>query len=130
MQTDQTPPYRPLSVYDQTVEHLRGRRDVATSKPSTLRHYTPVRELQQTWTVQTFRILATEDKPSQDYVSVEVGDLDGLTRLFLPPAVVSCIVRQCGAVGAKVRKAHGKRIAAERAARGELPGFMRKRKAD
>lgn len=49
----------------------------------------------------------------------------GSVRFILPQSVMLTIDRQRASVSKKIRSRHGKRIAEERAARGEQPGFMK-----
>jgi hypothetical protein len=82
-----------------------------------------VLELAQSFVIQTFR-----DGEGAEWVSVEHGSGAGYVRIMLPPAVTGTIARQSAALAARVRREHGKRIARERKARGELPGFMKGKK--
>ncbi len=59
---------------------------------------------------------------------LEVASREGLTRVVLPPAVSEAIARQREAITAKTRSKAAKAAAQDRKDRGELPGFMRKRK--
>lgn len=52
----------------------------------------------------------------------------GSVRSILPQSVLAVIDRQRSSITTKLRRRHGKRIAEERMAAGEQPGFMRKRK--
>ena len=51
-------------------------------------------------------------------------DAEGSKRYILPLSVLNTIDRQRDSLTTKIRRRHGKRIAEERAARGEKPGFM------
>lgn len=53
---------------------------------------------------------------------------DGSQRYILPLSVLNTIDRQRDSLTTKIRRRHGQRIAEERKARGEQPGFMKKRK--
>ena len=50
---------------------------------------------------------------------------NGYMRFILPHGVLAAIDRQRASITHKVRSRHGKRIAEERKARGEEPGFMK-----
>jgi hypothetical protein len=52
----------------------------------------------------------------------------GSVRYILPPNVLAVLNRQRDALATKIRRRHGKRIAAERAAAGLQPGFLKQRK--
>lgn len=54
-------------------------------------------------------------------------DAQGSKRYILPANVLAAIDRQRSSLTKKVRRRHGRRIAEERAARGEQPGFMKAR---
>lgn len=56
------------------------------------------------------------------------GDANGQKRYILPTKVLAAIDRQRKSLTKQVRSRHGKRLAEERAARGEQPGFLRKKK--
>jgi len=49
-------------------------------------------------------------------------------RLVIPPKVADAIARQREALTTKVRRKVGREIAAARKERGELPGFMKRKK--
>lgn len=55
-------------------------------------------------------------------------DANGSQRYVLPSSVLGTIDRQRDSLTTKIRRRHGRRIAEERRARGEQPGFMKKRK--
>ena len=55
-------------------------------------------------------------------------DDGGSVRIAIPPAAAEAIARQRDALTAKVRKRVGKEQAQARAARGEVPGFLRTKK--
>ena len=58
---------------------------------------------------------------------VTQADAQGLKRYILPSKVLATIDRQRKSLTKQVRSRHGKRLAEERAARGEQPGFLRKK---
>lgn len=53
---------------------------------------------------------------------------EGVTRIAVPARVVATIDRQRETLTTKVRRRHGRRLAEERKARGEAPGFMKGRR--
>lgn len=54
-------------------------------------------------------------------------DANGSVRFILPTRVLAAIDRQRKALTKQVRSRNGRRIAEERAAAGEQPGFMKKK---
>ena len=109
-----------VSQYDKMISALEGLPDVTKTQPTTLRVVTPLIGASQTFIVQTVR-----QREVGDHVFLEIVSGEGAIRVVLPPKVSDAIARQRDALVTKVRRKHGKRIAAERAARGEQPGFMR-----
>jgi hypothetical protein len=76
----------------------------------------------RSYIVQTFRTPELGDT-----CFVQITGPEGLQRVHLPPKVTDAIARQRDALTASTRSATGKRLAAERKARGEVPGFMKKK---
>lgn len=110
-----------ISKYDR----LRGNlHDVALfTRPSTIKNVQNLTGQAETFVVETCR---SEDLG--DYIFIECVDETGVTRLALPPRVANIIASQRDSLTARRRSAAGRRVAAERMDRGELPGFMRKKK--
>ena len=125
------PQYLRFDKFDKTVGSLSSRADVTKTKAATLTVESPVIGTSQ-YTVQTYRVKDIDDARPRDYVTIVYVDGDGSQRLVLPPQVADAIVRQRDALSKVNRRrassATGKRLAAERKARGELPAFMQKRK--
>lgn len=115
-------------VFDRMLSGLIGRPDVVSTKPST-RQTVPVLGIGgvQTFVVRTFRV-QEEGRASQDLIFLECYDAKGQTRLVLPPAVSDSIARQRDALTAKTRTQAGRKVAAERKARGEVPAFLKGKK--
>lgn len=107
-------------------DRLRGGlQDVATfTKPSTIKNVETMTGRTETFVVETCRY---EDRG--DYIFVECVDEAGVTRLALPPKVANAIASQRDSLTARRRSKAAKRVAQERKDRGELPGFMRGKKA-
>lgn len=72
------------------------------------------------YTVQTYRV-----PEMGDTVFVTMVEGDRVVKLELPPPAIAAIDRQRDSLSTTIRKAHGRRIAKERAARGLAPGFMK-----
>lgn len=109
-------------VYDRLLGGLDGLPDVTNTKPTTLRSITPLIGNSQTFIVQTYR-----QRDRGDTIFLECVDGKGSVRLALPPVVAEAIARQRDALTTKVRVKVGKQSAADRKARGEVPGFAKKR---
>lgn len=71
------------------------------------------------WMVQTVK---TDEG---DHVFLTCITSEGVTRLAVPSRVMATIDRQRATLTTKVRRRNGKRIAEERAARGEQPAFRK-----
>ena len=69
--------------------------------------------------VQTVR---TDEKVTAFVTQVNA---QGSVRSILPASVLSVIDRQRTSITKKIRRRHGQRIAEDRAARGEQPGFLK-----
>jgi hypothetical protein len=118
--------YKSPDKYDRMFGSLTGRADVTRCKPTTVQVHTPLIGAAQTFIIQTMR---AHDEQGGDTVFVQYVDDTGAVRLYLPPAVADAIARQRDALTTKNRKRVGKEAAQARKARGELPAFMKGRKA-
>ena len=107
-------------VFDRTIRALDGLPDVVKTKPSTVRALTPVLALSQTFIVQTYR-----QRDQGDSIFVEYIGAEGSLRLALPPVVADTIARQRDVLTDKSRRKAAKASAADRKARGVVPGFQR-----
>lgn len=129
---DRKEPYAPSGavpeLFDQLMAGMVGRPDVVSTKPST-KQVIPAMGIGgvQTFIVRTFRA-QHEDGPSQDTIFLESYGAQGHVRLVLPAAICDVIARQRDSLTDKSRSRAAKRIAEDRAARGEVPGFLRKAK--
>jgi hypothetical protein len=102
-----------------------GLHDVAMfTRPSTIKTVQVLTGKSETFVVETARY---ED--AGDYIFIEALDESGLTRLCLPPKVAIVIASQRDSLTARRRSKAAQRVARERKDRGELPGFMRHKKA-
>src|SRR5947208_3209943 len=113
---------RTRSNFDRILAGLHGLPDVSYTQPST------VRSVDFIGTSQTFIITTYRMREQGDTVFLEMLSDDGQVRLVIPPKVADAIARQRDALTTKVRRKVGKANAADRKARGELPGFMKGRK--
>lgn len=116
--------------FDRTLGSLIGIPGVLSTAAATVRAATPMTGETQTFIVQTFRrreeaIDEDTAAPSHEYVFVEYVDDAGTTRIVIPPNVVRVIHRQHDALTGRARKRGAKAAAADRKARGIVPGFMK-----
>jgi len=112
-----------ISKYDRQRGSLK---DVALfTKPSTIQNVQTITGRAETFVVATAR---AEDQGG-DFIFVEcIDEQQAVTRLCLPPRVANAIASQRESLTARRRSATAKRVARERMDRGEVPGFLRKKK--
>jgi hypothetical protein len=123
MPTDNNNEYVVVSKYDRIRGGLDG---VALfTKPSTIKNVQNITGKSETFVVETCR----HDELGGDFVFIEMMDETGVVRLALPPRVANAIASQRESLTARRRSAASKRVAKARKDRGELPGFMKKKKA-
>lgn len=127
--------YRTVDKFDRLMGALASLPDVAQSKPATVVETTPLIGATQTFIVQTMRQVerdvnskGEETTRSRDTVFFQCGDDSGLIRMAIPQKVIDAIIRQREALTTKLRRKIGREQAAARKARGEMPGFMKRKK--
>lgn len=120
--TNEQNQYRTVDKFDRLMGSLVGIPDATTTKPTTCVVHTPLIGAAQTFIVQTIRV-----RDIGDTIFVQYVDDEGSVRLAIPPEVADAIARQRDALTTKVRKRVARDQAAQRKARGEVPGFMRKK---
>lgn len=106
--------------YDRALGQLDGLPDVVHTKATTINVLTPLVGAAQTFIVQTFR-----QRDQGDTVFLIAVSAEGSLRLVIPPRVTEAIARQRDALSAKSRSKAATALAADRKARGEVPGFLR-----
>jgi hypothetical protein len=116
---DRTPGYP--DRFERQLGLLHGLPDVVETKPTTIRYIEPLLGTSQTFILQTVR-----QREVGDHLFLEYVDAEGSQRLVIPPKVVEVIARQREALTKSAQRKHGRRVAAERKARGESPGFLRR----
>ncbi len=111
-----------ISKYDR----LRGGlQDIALfTKPSTIKNVQSITGESETFVIETCRY---EDHGG-DYIFIEAVAQEGVIRLALPPKVANAIASQRDSLTSRRRSIAAKRTARARMERGELPGFMKKKK--
>lgn len=115
-------PVLPTDSFDQAMAQLQGLPNGAHTTPTVVQ-VTDFYGNTTQWIVQTFK----HDGGETTFLTAV--DAQGRQRFVLPPKVLAVIDRQRGSTQTMVRRRHGKRLAEERAARGEVPGFMRAKTA-
>ena len=123
MQNDQ-PVYAQVDKFDRILGGLEGLPDVTKTAPSTITTVSPIIGAAQTFIVQTLR-----QREVGDTIFLQYVDDRGAVRIAIPPQAAAVIARQRDSLTTKVRKRVGKASAEARKARGELPGFMRGKRA-
>ena len=110
-----------ISKYDRV---RGGLHDIALfTKPSTIKNVQSITGESETFVIETCR-----HEDVGDYIFVEAYDKNGLVRICLPPKVANVIASQRDSLTSRRRSKAAKRVAQDRKSRGELPGFMRKKK--
>jgi hypothetical protein len=120
---DQPQEYRKIDKFDNEFTRLKGTPEAIKSKPTTIVTHDDLVSARQ-FTIQTIR-----QHEKGDTIFLTCLDCEGAYRIIIPPKVANAIARQREALTVAGRRIRGKRNAAERKARGELPGFMRNNKA-
>lgn len=109
-------------MFDRILGNLTGLPDVTHVKETTIRTMTPLLGTADLFIVQTFR-----QKEQGDTIFLERINKEGTVRLVLPAQVCDAIARQRDSLTTKTRSKAAKAAAADRKARGILPGFMKNR---
>lgn len=112
--------YRTVDKFDRLMGALVNLPDVTRTRPSTISVVSPLIGEAQTFIVETYR-----QREVGDTIFLQYVDGNGSVRIAIPPEAADAIARQRDALTTKVRRKIGKERAAERKARGELPGFMK-----
>jgi len=122
--------YRTVDKFDRAHGTLLGLPDVTHTSEATVTTHEPMIGASQTFILQSFRQAdrSKEGGQSKDTLFLQYIDGDAHVRLVVPHRAIQVIIRQHDALTTKVRKRAAKEQAAQRKARGELPGFMKKRK--
>jgi ABC-type Na+ efflux pump permease subunit len=115
--------YKTTDKFDRMLGGLHNLPDVTSTKPSTVVAVLPLIGQAQTYIIQTLR-----QREKGDTIFVQYVDDQGSVRLVIPPAAAEAIARQRDALTTKTRKRAAKEQAQARKARGEVPGFLKKRK--
>jgi hypothetical protein len=113
--------YKKLNKFDKAVGGLLDGNNLRT-KPTTI-------EVVEKWTgeAETFIVQTVRDEDG-DSIIVKFVDNEGVKRLILWPKVADAIVRHRDALTSRARRNKSRQAARDRMSRGELPGFMRKKK--
>jgi hypothetical protein len=121
-----TPSSDAPDAYDRQLTALHDLPDVVRSSVATIRAMPPLGiGGSHVFIVQSYR-----QRERGDLIFLEVSGAEGTTRLVLPPAVANVIARQREALTAKARSRAAKTTAADRAARGLTPAFLKPAKKE
>ena len=112
-----------LSYFSRAIGALHDLPDVVHSKESTIHVIPPLGIGSHTYVVTTYR-----QREVGDSIFIEMMADTGSQRIVLPPAVADLIARQRDQLNTKSRSRASRRSMEERMARGEQPGFLKKRK--
>jgi hypothetical protein len=108
-------------AYDRQLAALHDLPDVTRTKPTTIRTVPPLGVGgTQVWVIQTYR-----QQERGDVIFLEVMGQAGAIRLAIPAPVAATIARQRDALTSQIRSRVATRVAADRKARGIVPGFLR-----
>jgi len=110
-------------AFDRLLGALHGLPDVTSTKASTIRTIAPLLGTSQMFIVQTYR-----QRDKGDTIFLECVSKEGTIRLAIPAAVSDAISRQRDTLTGKSRSKAAKATAQARKDRGELPGFMSKKR--
>lgn len=116
--------FLPTDPFDKVLSSMMGLPNGAHTAPTVIQHIDFYGHT-TSYMIQTAR---TDEGVTAFVTQV---DAQGSKRYILPMSVLAVINRQRDSITTQLRRRHGRRIAEERAARGEQPGFMKgkKRKA-
>jgi hypothetical protein len=113
-----------ISKYDRLYSSLHDVSKLFT-KPSTVKTVQSLTGHSETFVIETVR-----HEERGDFIFVECVDENAVvTRLALPPKVANAIASQRDSLTRRRRSIASRALAKQRMDRGELPGFMRKKKA-
>lgn len=130
---DQPSPGMPDN-FDRRLSGFTGLPEVMQTKASTIPTVDPILGTTQTFIVQTVRKRDERERNgkvssrAEDHIFLQAMARGEVVRLVLPPKVADTISRQRDSLTARQRSKTARAVAADRKARGEVPGFMRKRK--
>lgn len=111
-----------ITKYDRLYSDLHDVSRLYT-RPSTVKNVQLLTGKAETFIVETVR-----HEERGDYIFIESMDETGLTRLALPPKVANAIASQRDSLTSRRRSIASRAIARARMDRGELPGFLRKKR--
>lgn len=121
--------YRTMDKFDRMMAQLASLPDVTHTKPTPIVVHKPFLGT-QTFYIQTYRHIERdgENSKSVDTLFLQYVDDQTTIRIPIPHEAIQAILRQHDSLATKVRRKVGKEQAAIRAARGEVPAFLRKKR--
>jgi hypothetical protein len=114
--------FQKTNEYDRLYAAMKDGNALMT-KPSTIKYVEKMTGSTKTYIIQTAR------EEAGDTVFVEQIDRDGTVRLYMPAKVTNAVASQRDSLTTRRRSISGRATAQARKDRGELPGFMKKKKA-
>lgn len=114
--------FLPTDPFDKLLSSMMGLPNGAHTPPSVIQHIDFYGHT-TSYMIQTVR---TDEGVTAFVTQV---DASGSKRYILPLSVLAVIDRQRDAITTRLRRRNGKRIAEERKARGEQPGFMKAKRS-
>jgi len=111
-------------AYDRQLAAFMNLPDVVKTKAATIRTAPPL----GIGGTRLFIVQTIRQRDRGDLIFLEISDATGATRLVLPMEVTALIARQSATLTGKARSKAAKQSAADRAARGIQPGFLREAK--
>lgn len=112
-----------MDAFDRLLGNLHGLPDITATKPTTARTVAPLLGTSELYIIQTYR-----QKDVGDIIFLEAVTKTGTVRLALPPQVADAIARQRDALTGKSRSRAAQATMKARMERGEVPGFLKKKK--
>lgn len=113
--------HRPIDPFDKLLSSMIGLPNGAHTQPTVIQHLDFYGNV-TSYMIQTART----DEALVAFVTQV--DASGSKRYTLPLPVLAVIDRQRAAITTQLRRRNGRRIAEARTARGEQPGFTKRRK--
>lgn len=109
---------RTSDPFDLLLSSMIGLPNGAHTQPSVVQHI----DFYGNTTSYMIQTVRTEEGVTAFVTQVNA---QGSVRYILPQAVLAVVDRQRDSLSTQIRRRHGRRIAEERKARGEQPGFLK-----
>jgi hypothetical protein len=113
-----------LSIFGRAMSVLKDLPDIIKTKPTTQVETPSFAGEPHTYIVQTYR-----RKEEGDFIFFQDVSSGQAVQIVIPPRIADIIARQRDQLSSKSRSRASRVAMEDRMARGEKPGFMRKKKA-